>query len=153
MPFGDWYRFLMVTRCDLSGWVEARSLRTLTSKAVAHFLWKDIICCYSCFRKLVIDGSSENNEAVEELAERYGINQVVVSAYHPQANEMIERSHKPIVDLLSKMSEGGCKNSVRHLPSVLLADRSTLRTSTGLTLITKFFRTSRTYWPRNLMIL
>lgn len=46
---------------------------------------------------------------------------------------MIERGHKPIVDALSKMSDGGSTNWVRNLPAVLWADRSTVRTSTGLT--------------------
>ena len=46
---------------------------------------------------------------------------------------MIEHGHKSIVDALSKMSERGCENWVRNLSAVLLADRSTVRTSTGLT--------------------
>lgn len=46
---------------------------------------------------------------------------------------MIERGHKPLVDALSKMSDGGSTNWVRNLPAVLWADRSTVHTSTGLT--------------------
>ena len=127
------YRFLVVARCDLSGWVEAKPLRTLSSRAVADFLWEDVICRHGCFGKLIIDGGSENKDAVAELTRRYGVKRVVVSAYHPQANGMIERGHKPIVDALSKMSDRGSTNWVRNLPAVLWADRSTVRTSTGLT--------------------
>lgn len=68
-----------------------------------------------------------------ELTRRYGIKRVVVSAYHPQAIGMIKRGHKPIVDALSKMSDGGSTNLVRNLPAVLWADRFTVRTLTGLT--------------------
>ena len=103
------YRFLVVARCDLSGWVEAKPLRTLSFRAVADFLWEDI-CRHSCFGKLIIDGGSENKDAVAELAERYGIKKVVVSAYHPQANGMIERGHRPIINALLKMSVGGSTN-------------------------------------------
>ncbi len=46
---------------------------------------------------------------------------------------MIERSHNPIVDALSKMSDGGSTNCVRNPPAVLLADRLTVRTSSSLT--------------------
>ena len=133
MPPCEGYRFLVVARCDLSGWVEAKPLRTLSSRAVADFLWEDVICRHGCFGKLIIDGGSENKDAVAELARRYGVKRVVVSAYHPQANGMIERGHKPIVDALSKMSDGGSTNWVQNLPAVLWADRSTVRTSTGLT--------------------
>ena len=133
MPPCEGYQFLVVARCDLSGWVEAKPLRTLSSRAVADFLWEDVICRHGCFGKLVIDGGLENKDAVVELAERYGVRRVVVSAYHPQANGMIERGHKPIVDALSKMSAGGSTNWVRNLPAVLWADRSTVRSSTGFT--------------------
>lgn len=67
---------------------------------------------------MVIDGGSENKDTVAELAERYGVKRVVVSAYHPQTNGMIERGHKPIVDALSKISTGGSTNWVRNLPAV-----------------------------------
>ena len=56
-----------------------------------------------------------------------------MSAYHPQANGMIERGHKPIVDVLSKISNRGTTNWVQNLPAVLWADWSTIHTSTGLT--------------------
>ena len=133
MPPCEGYKFLVVARCDLSGWVEAKPLRALSSRAVADFLWEDVICRHGCFGKLVIDGGSENKDAVAELAERYGVKRVVVSAYHPQANGMIERGHKPIVDALSKMSARGYTNWVRILPAILWANRLTVRTSTGLT--------------------
>ena len=108
-------------------------MRTLSSRAVTDFLWEDVICRHGRFGKLIIDGGSDNKDAVAELAQRYVIKMVVVSAYHPQANGMIERWHKPIVDALSKMSDGGFASWVRNLPAVLWADRSTVRTSTGLT--------------------
>ena len=38
MPPWESYRFLVVARCDLSGWVEAKPLRTLSFWAVANFL-------------------------------------------------------------------------------------------------------------------
>ncbi len=116
------YRFLVVASCDLSAWVEAKPLRTLISQAVADFLLQDIICRHGCFGKLIIDGGSEKKDAVGELTKRYKLKRVVVSADHPRTNRMIERGHKPIVDALSKMSEGGSKNWVRNLHTVLLAD-------------------------------
>ena len=119
MPPCEGMKDLVVACCDLSDWVEARPMRNLTSKVVARFLWEDIICRHGCFRKLVMDGGSENKDAVQELTLRYGIKRVVVSAYHPQANRMIERGQKSIVDDLTKISEGGSTSRVRNLPDVL----------------------------------
>lgn len=133
MPLCEGYQFLVVCHYDLSGLVEARLLRTLTSKVVARFLLKDIISCQSCFGKLVIDGGSENKADVDELEGRYCIKQVVVSAYPIQANRIMERGHKQIVDMFSKMSEGSRKNWVQNFLALLLVNRYTLHTYTGLT--------------------
>lgn len=40
--------------------------------------------------KLAIDVGSKNKKAITELTERYGVNRVVVSTYHLQANGMID---------------------------------------------------------------
>lgn len=106
------FKFLIVARYDLSGWVEAKLLRTFSSWTIAFFLWEDILYCHGCFRKLVIDGGLENKDIIAELSIKYRIERVVVSAYHPQANEMIERNYKPIVNALSKMLARGSTNWV-----------------------------------------
>lgn len=61
------YQFLVVVHCDPSSWVEAKSLRTLFSQVIIDFLWKDIVCCHNCFKKLMIDGGFENKDAVVKL--------------------------------------------------------------------------------------
>lgn len=55
MPPCEGFKFLVVARCDLPVWVEAKLLRTFSSQAIVDFLGKDIICYQSCFGKLVID--------------------------------------------------------------------------------------------------
>ena len=85
------------------------------------------------FGKLVINGGLENKKAVAKWAQRYEVKRVVVSAYHPQANKMIECGHKPIVDALLKISDGSSTNWVQNLPAILWVDRSTVHTLTGFT--------------------
>jgi hypothetical protein len=75
----------------------------------------------------------ENQRHVEAFTEKYGIERVQVPAYHPQANGMIERGHKPIVEALARMTDGGLGNWVRNLSMVLLADRTTVHQPTGKT--------------------
>ena len=81
---------------------------------------------------MIVDGGPENKDLVEDLAARYGIKRVLVFAYHPQANAMVERGHKPFVDALAKMTDGGLGNWVQNLAAVLWADRSTVKSTTGL---------------------
>ena len=56
-------------RYDLSGWVETKLLCTFSSQAIADYLWVDVICCYNCFGKLVIDSGLKNKDVLAELAE------------------------------------------------------------------------------------
>ena len=54
---------------------------------------------------------------------------MIVSAYHPQINGMIERGHKPLTDALSKLTNEHQTDWIQHLPAALWADRSTVRVS------------------------
>ena len=133
MPRVQNKKYLVVARDDLSGWVEARALEANTAKAVAKFLWEDVICRHGVFGRLVVDGGSENKELVIEFARRYGVKRIQASAFHPQGNGMVERGHKPIVDALAKMTHGGHGNWLNNLSAVLFADRVTTKSTTGRT--------------------
>ena len=82
----------------------------------------------------MVNGGPKNKALIADLVKRYGIHRPIVSVYHPQANGMVERGHKPIVDALGKIINGGFTGWIKHLPAVLWADRITVRVSTGLTL-------------------
>ena len=123
----------VAARDDFTGWIEARALTRITTEAVATFLWEDVITRHGIFGKLVVDGGSENKKYVEALTLKYGIKRVVVSAYNPQANGVVERGHKPIADSLVKLQAAGYGDWVSLLPLVLWADRTTTRQSTGVT--------------------
>ena len=131
MPSCNGKNYLVIARDDLSGWLEARALASATSEAVAKFIWEDIMCCHGCFSHLVIDGGLENKKHVAEFVKWYGIDHVQVSAYHPQANGMVEQGHKPIVEALSCMMDGGIGNWVTNLPAVLLAEWTMVHQPTG----------------------
>ena len=69
-------------------------------------------------------------DLTKDLLEHYRIKRTVVSAYHPQANGLVERGHDSIVNSLSKYSKK-VGEWVRHLPLALWADRVSVRRSTG----------------------
>ena len=137
MPPNQGKNFIVEARCDLSGWIEARALASLTAESIAKFLYEDVVCRHGCFPKLVYDGGPENKGVVKVLADMYNVRIVLISPYNPPANGAIEVGHRPIKDALSKMTMGGSNQGtegwVPHLPAVLLADRTTVRTSTGIT--------------------
>ena len=81
-----------------------------------------MICRHGVFGRLIVDDGDENKGEVIELTQRLGIKRLVVSAFHPQANGMVKRGHKPIVDALAKMTNRGLDNWVDNLPAVAWAD-------------------------------
>jgi hypothetical protein len=131
MPPVNNYKYLAVLREDLSGWVEAKPLVTKAAKTVAKFLW-EVICRFGIFGDLIVDGGTEFKDVVAELTAKYGIHRVQASAYHPQANGMVERGHRPIVDALAKLSAEGKGNWLENLNAVLFADRATVKVTTGV---------------------
>ena len=133
MPASYGYEYLVLAREDVSGWVEGRALASASSAAVARFLFEDMVCRHGLFRRLVVDGGPENKGLTKAFAELYGIRRIVVSAYHPQSNGMVERGHRPIVDALSKLTAGRSSKWKDYLHLVLWADRTTVRASTGMT--------------------
>ena len=97
------------------------------------FLWKNVICRHECFEKLMIDKKFENRDFVAKLCEKYDDKRMMISFYHFQINEMIEKKHKFLTDALFKMIENDKKKWIKHLSTVLWTDRSTVRVNTEKT--------------------
>jgi hypothetical protein len=126
----DQKKYLVLARDDFSGWVEGRGLTKATSEKVADFVYQELISRFGCPRKIKVDGGPEDKGFTERLCKRYPIDRKVVSAYHSQANGLIERGHQPVVDALQKMSKTP-REWPKQLHSVLRADRISICRSTG----------------------
>ena len=128
MPNSAGYRYIVFARDDLSGWVEGRALAKATSKNVAKFIYEEVICRHGCPKRIVMDRGTENLDLTKDLLEKHRIRQTLVSAYHPQANGLVERGHDAIVNALAKYDKSTWKE---YLPLALWADRISVRRSTG----------------------
>lgn len=42
IPLFGAYQFLIIARCDLSGWIEAKLLYTFFSQAITDYFWEDL---------------------------------------------------------------------------------------------------------------
>ena len=121
---------LVVARCDVSGYPEARALRSATAQNVAKFLFKDVICRHGVFSRLVTDSGPENKELLAELVRTYRIKYVTILAYNSKVNGIIEQGHILLEDTLSKIYYRLINNQEFHLPLVIQAKRITIRTTT-----------------------
>lgn len=134
ISFYKGYWFFNITCCDLSGWVEAKSLCTFSFRVVVDFLWKDVIYYYGCFRKLVINRGLENKNIVTKLAKRYELTKVVIFVYYSQVNEIIKCGHNPIFNAFSKIFAEESTNWVSNLLAILWANWLNVHLSTDFTL-------------------
>jgi transposase InsO family protein len=134
MPKGIGERkFLVVAREDVSGWPEARAIRKANSETVATFLEEDVFARHGCPKTIVVDGGPENKGMVDEICARLHVSKHTVTAYHPQANGLVERGHKQLVDGLSKVCSRSPAKWPNYLNAMLWADRTTVRKSTQYT--------------------
>jgi hypothetical protein len=62
---------------------------------------------------------------------KYNIKRVQISIYYLQANGIIEKDHKLLINALSKIINREFRNWIDNLLAVLWTDRSTVRRSTG----------------------
>ena len=133
MPIGVGERkYLVVAREDVSGWPEARAIRKANGQTVANFLKEDVFARHGCPTSIIVDGGSENKGEVDIICNQLGVKKHMITAYHPQANGVVEQGHKQLVNGLSKACSG--KSPAKwpeYLNDVLWADRITVRKSTG----------------------
>jgi len=105
-----------------------------TSVTVSRFLWEGIIIRHDVFNKLICDKESENKMWIKMLTKLYEIDQIIVSAYNPEANSMVKREHKPLIDALSKMTAEGLNKWSDLLTLILWVNQTTIKRSTDWTL-------------------
>lgn len=93
---------------------------------MAKFLFKDVVTRHGCSGKVACDGGPENNKCTKDLLAKYRIPRIVVSAYSPMTNGMIEHGHQTTLNSVFKLNSGGYSDWVQNLFFVMWADRTTV---------------------------
>ncbi|KAI7933023.1 hypothetical protein MJO28_017861, partial [Puccinia striiformis f. sp. tritici] len=114
---GKW-KYLLVARDDLSGWVEAVGLEKLTAAKVAAWFQENWIHRYGLPWTVAMDGGGEFGREVQDMLKKSGSIVKITTPYYPEANGMIERGHQPLKDALVKMCGNNGKKWREYLPLV-----------------------------------
>ena len=103
MPKCGDYEFIITTWYKFSGWPEGYVLTKADSKHVGDFLWRDIVCRYKAFYRLIIDGGPKNKRFIKVLIKRISIYQLRIFTYNSKANRGIKGNHNDIRNALIKI--------------------------------------------------
>lgn len=118
---------------SFSKWPEAYAVPSITSDVVADTL-ADFIARFGAPCYLVTDqGKNFVSEAITKVYKQFGIRHVTSSPYHPSGNSQIERQHRTLINALSHTVNENQTDWDTKLKFALLALRTAVHSSTGLT--------------------
>jgi len=127
------HRFILVAIDYFTKWVEAKTFKSVTKKAVVDFVHSNIICRFGIPKVIITDnGANLNSHLMKETCEQFKITHRHSTPYRPKANSVVEVTNKNIKKILRKMVEGS-RQWHEKLPFALLGYRTTVRTSVGVT--------------------
>ena len=123
LPFSSGFTYLLTIIDRNTRWPEAIPLRGITSSECVQALISGWIARFGVPGDISSDrGSQFTSSLWNDLAHRLGVKLHHTSAYHPQANGMIERFHRSLKTALKARLTG--LNWVEELPWVLLGLRN-----------------------------
>ena len=125
------YRFLLTCIDMATRWPEAIPLRTTTARAIIKHLTDIFARCGFPTAIVTDNGSQFTGKVFHKWLKSKGIKHVRASPYHPQGNGMVERLHRTLNSMISKIAETK-GNWASVTPMALYFIRSTPSSATGL---------------------
>ncbi|PKI60251.1 hypothetical protein CRG98_019356 [Punica granatum] len=127
------HMFILMAIDYFTKWIEAVTLASVTAKAVARFLIRDVIARYGIPATIITDNAKNlNNKVIDELCAQFKIRHRNSTPYRPQMNGAVEAANKNIKKIIEKMTVN-YKDWHEMLPYALLTYWTSIRTSTGAT--------------------
>jgi hypothetical protein len=114
---------IIEAREGLSGWVEARRIKTMKAETWVEFLYEEVVCRYGAVGQIVTDNGELNSELGLKFEEKYKIHLTFTTTYHPQSNSVVERGHAPLNVSLAKECFGSVVDGFEGADLVELKSR------------------------------
>ena len=129
---GNLYALSIIDHC--TGWVEVKPLPNKTAETVLRYLEQEYLPRYGPPEILISDNGSEfKNHLVKGYLEELGVEIRHCTPYHPQSNGKVERFHRTLKQMLSKLVNARANDWEDCLGPALWAHRISTSSVTGFT--------------------
>jgi hypothetical protein len=126
-------KYIIVATDYFTKWPEAEAISEATGKRVAEFIYQIIICRHGCPKQILSDrGTHFRNEIVDSLLQKFEVQHLLSTPYHPQTNGLTERFNRTLCESLAKLTEGQ-EDWDTLISPVLFAYRTAKQSSTRMT--------------------
>ncbi|GBG90067.1 hypothetical protein CBR_g50160 [Chara braunii] len=131
-------KYILDARDNLSGYVEAVTLKKKTGKGVVDWI-EDFYLRHPFVRRFIADNGTEfvNQEVLSRL-KALCVPIKIIEPYHPEANAPVERGHRTLKNTIAKLEVDDLGNWPRFLKQAVFSENMTLKRMTvhsGRTLV------------------
>ena len=125
-------RYLLTVLDHLTRFCEAIPLRTQTAKEVGRTFVDQIVCRYGSPKCLISDrGGNFTSHLFRQICAELKIRRVLTTAYHPQSNGALERTHLTIKNTLTAFVHQNQHQWEEYIPKVMFSYNSSPHSATG----------------------
>ena len=123
-------RYILTCMDFTTRYPEAFPLRRATAEAIAEKLL-ELFSRFGVPQEILSDNGPLTGSLMKELFQLLDITHIKTTPYRPQTNGMLERWHRTLKTMLSKLTDQGQKDWDKWLPFVLFASRDSPHAATG----------------------
>lgn len=131
LPISDGKRYCVTIVDRATKWPEAFPVRDMEANTIATVIYEGWIVRFGCPERITSDqGRQFESHLFKTLMNRMGIEKTRTTAYHPQANGMVERWHRSLKTALTARLHNS--SWTQELPTVLLGLRAAIKDNTNV---------------------
>ena len=132
MPESEGYKYLLTIIDRFTRWPAAIPLKDISTETVINALAHGWISSFGIPDTITTDRGGQFTSTVwTQLLENWGIRHSMTTAYHPEANGLVERLHRRLKESLMALCGDDRHSWYWKLPMTLLALRTTLKPDIG----------------------
>ena len=132
LPQSNSYKYLLTAVDRFTRWPIAVPLKDMTAESVLDGFSHGWVQHYGVPATITTDRGAQFTSALfTQLSKLWGIQTIMTTAYHPEANGLVERFHRRLKEALIALGSEAPEDWYWRLPCALLAIRTTLKPDLG----------------------